>query len=243
MRAPWWQDRLCVFDLESTGVDVFRDHIVTATVAYVCGSRPTSTLSWLVNPGVPIPAEVAKIHGITNEKAEAEGKPPELALPGVALALAIAIGEGWPVVAFNANYDLSLLISELRRRQLESDLEVRLAGAHVVDPLVIDRGMVKYHKGSRKLGDVCKRYGVTLENAHDSTADALAAGRLAYKMAAKYPELGDLAELQRLQAEWHSVWATNFAHYLRNQGKTADDVDPAGWPLRRQKLQEVSPCK
>lgn len=239
MQAPWWKGRLCVFDLETTGTDVFRDHIVTATVGYVGGDRPPSVLSWLLNPGVPIPAEAAAVHGITSERAEAEGRAPELTLPGIALALCIAIGEGWPIVAFNANYDLSLIVSEMRRRQLETDLEVRLAGAAIVDPLTIDRGLDKYRKGSRKLADVCRHYGVTLEQAHDATADALAAGRLAYRLASKFG-LTDLAELREKQAGWYRAWATNFADYLRSQGKSADDLDPDGWPLRRQKLEVAS---
>lgn len=241
MQEPWWKGRLCVFDLETTGTNVFRDHIVTATVGFVGGGRGNHVLSWMCNPGVPIPAEAAAVHGITSERAEAEGRPPELVLPGIALALTLAIGEGWPIVAFNANYDLSLIVSELRRRQLESDLEVRLAGAHIVDPLVIDRGLDKWRKGSRKLDAVCKHYGVELTNAHDATADALAAGRLAYRLASKFG-LTDLAELRQKQAAWHKAWATNFAAYLESQGKNADDLDPDGWPLRRQKLTEAT-CK
>lgn len=242
MQEPWWKGRLCVFDLETTGVNVFTDHIVTATVGFVGGGRENHILSWLCNPGVPIPAEAAAVHGITSERAEAEGRPPALVLPGIALALTVAIGEGWPIVAFNASYDLSLLVSELRRRGFESDLEVRLSAARVVDPLVIDRAVDKYRKGSRKLGDVCRYHGLTLEDAHDATADALAAGRLAYKLAAKYPDvMSDLDALQANQAAWHRAWATNFAAYLESQGKRADDLDPDGWPLRRQKLE--APCK
>lgn len=241
MQSPWWRGRLCAFDLETTGTDVFQAHVVTATVAYVGGGRDGFTLNWLVNPGVPIPEEAARIHGVTNERAEAEGSEPVLALTEISTALVIAIGEGYPIVAFNASYDLSLLVSELRRRGFESQLEVRLAGAHIIDPLTIDKGVNPkiFGKGKRVLSEVCRRYGVELDNAHNSAADALAAARLAYKMAVKH-RLDDLAELRQRQAEWHSIWATNFAHYLRREGKNADDVDPNGWPLRRPKLTEVT---
>lgn len=238
---PWWRGRLCAFDLETTGTNVFGDYIVTASVAYVGDGRPVQTLNWLVDPGVPIPAEAAAVHGITTERAVAEGDGPQWALPEIALALCIAIGEGWPIVAFNAPFDLSLLVSELRRRELESELEVRLAGASIVDPLVIDRGLDKYRKGSRKLADTCKHYGVSLDNAHDSNADALAAARLAFKLAMNNPaELGDLVALQKRQADWYRTWAVSLASHLRSQGKPVDDLDPAGWPLRRQPLE--APC-
>ena len=40
----------------------------------------------------------------------------------------------------------------------------------------------KFRKGSRKLADVVKHYGVSIGDAHNADADALAAARLAWKM-------------------------------------------------------------
>ena len=38
--------------------------------------REPETLTWLVNPGIDIPAEASAIHGITTERAQAEGMDP-----------------------------------------------------------------------------------------------------------------------------------------------------------------------
>lgn len=231
----WYERRLAAFDLETTGTDTREARIVTATLALVGGGRPNMVHSWLVDPGVPIPAEASAVHGITTERAQAEGEPARQAVRSISTALELVLCEGLPVVAFNANYDLSLLEAELGRYGLANPY---LAGARVVDPLVIDRALDKYRPGSRKLADVCAHYKVTLGNAHDATADALAAARLAYILARKH-DLLDLDELQKRQRVWYHSWAVGFAEHLRKQGKPADDLDPEGWPFRRPPLREA----
>ena len=59
---------ICFFDLETTGVNIAKDRIVEISIlkAFPDGSEQENT--WLVNPGMPIPAEATAVHGITNEK-------------------------------------------------------------------------------------------------------------------------------------------------------------------------------
>jgi DNA polymerase-3 subunit epsilon len=150
------------------------------------------------------------------------------------LDLAVFIGR--PIVIYNAPYDLTLFDRECRRYGLKT-LHERCSPIHVIDPLVLDRAMDPYRRGSgtRKLTYVCQKiYNVRLsdEDAHGSTADALAAARVAWKIARKFPECGELKldELQAKQAEWHRTWALNFGEYLERQGKK-NDVD-LSWPIR-----------
>jgi DNA polymerase-3 subunit epsilon len=42
----------------------------------------------------------------------------------------------------------------------------------VVDPLVIDKWLDRYRKGSRKLEAICAHYGAVLDEAHDADFDA-----------------------------------------------------------------------
>lgn len=224
----WWEGRLCAFDTETTGTDVATDRIVTATVALVGAGKPTAFHRWIVDPGIPIPAEASAVHGITTEYAQTHGEQALPAVRSIVQALSVCIAEGLPVVAFNSAFDLSLVAAEAERHNVRAwNLDV----ARVVDPLVIDRGLDKYRKGSRKLSAVCARYGVSLDNAHDATADALAAARLAYKIA-KQHGLDDLEALQDQQRRWHREWALGFAAYLRGQGQVRDLPDPDGWPLK-----------
>jgi DNA polymerase III epsilon subunit-like protein len=103
----------------------------------------------------------------------------------------------------------------------------------VIDPYVIDREVDKYRKGSRKLSAQVEHYQVRLDGAHDATQDALAAARVAWRIATLHPQIADapLADLQVLQAAWHRERQADFAAYLRRQGKPADDVN-GSWPMR-----------
>lgn len=142
---------------------------------------------------------------------------------------------GVPVVAYNAAFDLTLLAAELRRHALPS-LRERLGGldpAPVIDPYTIDRSVDRYRRGKRNLEAVCREYGVRLDAAHDATADALAAARLACAIADRHPKVAALgpADLHRRQIEWYAEWAADFQSFLRRKGDATAVVDGT-WPLR-----------
>lgn len=182
---------------------------------------------WLVNPGVKIPAEAAAIHGVTTERAETEGARADIAVYEITCAVAGAFAAGIPLVIYNANYDLTVLTSELWRHN-----EALLAIGYVLDPLVIDRALDRWRSGKRRLADVCAAYGVSQDAAHSSGGDALAAARLAWRMARDYSAVGHrtLDELQAWQAEQHVAWAEDFERFLRAKGR--DDVIEREWPVR-----------
>lgn len=134
---------------------------------------------------------------------------------------------GWPVVIYNAPYDLTVLDRECRRHGLatvadrceDDNVELR-----VVDPLVIDKAADRDRKGSRTLPAVCAHHGIPFRetDAHTSHGDALAAARLAWVLAHRYPsQLGDLDDLQTMQAKWCAGHAASFEDYLR--GRNAED--------------------
>jgi DNA polymerase-3 subunit epsilon len=220
------------FDTETTGVRTEADRIVTA--ALVCrradGSREAAT--WLINPGVEIPAQATAVHGITTAKAQAEGAEPAGALEQIAGRLAELLTQGFAVLAFNASFDLRILETELARHGLAS-LEQRLGGpvAAAIDPLVIDRGVDRYRRGKRKLSDLMAVYGVEpTDNLHDALEDVRQSIAVFDAIEAQYPEVAsmDLAALHQWQCAKHREWADNFNEWLAGQGRTAD-VD-TNWP-------------
>lgn len=229
MSGLGWASRpMTAFDVESTGVDVETAWIVTACAATVQADPPEEPLTWLANPGVEIPEEATAIHGITTAMAAELGRDPLEVLPEIRAALIGAWEGGRPVVAYNAPYDLSVLDRELRRYGLEPLHAIGL----VIDPLVLDRHLDRFRRGSRKLTAACEHYGVRLDGAHDSTQDALAAARVAWRIAQRYPEVAalDWDDLYALQVEAHAAWAAEFQAYLRSQGK--GDVIDRSWPIR-----------
>ncbi|MDU3176016.1 MAG: 3'-5' exonuclease, partial [Corynebacterium striatum] len=178
----------------------------------------------LADPGVEIPEAAATVHGITTEKARAEGQPHDEVLEETVRSIKQAWEDGLTLIVYNAAYDLSVL------RALTGDFTVT---GPVFDPFVVDRVKDKWRKGKRTLGDVSAHYGVTLENAHEATSDALAAARIAWmQVCQRYPELSQMNtdELMEYQAvEWYKD-RESFKKYLEGQGKDASDVSTA-WPM------------
>ncbi|MFE1310826.1 3'-5' exonuclease [Streptomyces sp. NPDC058755] len=231
----WHRELLIGFDLETTGTDPHEARIVTGAVIEVRAGEPLGRREWLADPGVEIPADAVAVHGISNERAAAEGSPADQVSDAIADVLVSYWKTGVPVVAYNAAFDLTLLSAELRRYGLPS-LSDRLGGpapAPVVDPYTIDRWVDRYRRGKRNLEAVCAEYGIVLDAAHNASADALAAARLASAIADRHPKIASLgpAELHRRQIDWYAQWAADFQAFLRRKGD-ADAVVDGVWPLR-----------
>ena len=246
--APSWADGpLLAFDLETTGTDTDTDRVVTATVISILPGQTPATKTWLVDPGVEIPPETTEIHGISTEHAREHGQAASSAVAEIANMLASKWSATTPLCAFKASFDLSLLHAELRRHH-QRDLEV--AGP-VVDPLCIDRHVDRYRKGRRTLGALCEYHRVRLDAAHTSPGDAIAAARLAWRLAKSYPDqVGEvpLSTLHERQTGWHRTQTLSFADHLDTLAHRANDAAEATqlrhratsvreeadeWPLRR----------
>lgn len=231
----WLDETMVGFDTETTGISTARDRIVTAAIITRSGSD-VSARTWLIDPGVEIPAGAAAVHGITTEYARTHGVQPAAALEEIATELALALSAGVPVVGFNVQFDMSMLESELARHGLPS-LATRVPGgriAPVVDPLVLDRKLDKWRKGKRKLIDMCATYGVAVnaDDLHAADADVIATLDVLQAMAKKHPTIGQvaLADLHELQKDAHREWATEFAAWLRSRGRV-DDLPRPDWPV------------
>jgi DNA polymerase III subunit epsilon len=230
----WHDGPMVAFDTETTGIDPTEARIVTACVAHVAAGSAPRVRSWIANPGIPIPPEATAVHGITDERARAEGADPADVADEVARELIDAWRSGHPVVAMNFAYDGTVLDHELRRHGLPS-LDDRLDDIPmlVVDPLVIDRALDRFRPGKKRLSELCEVYRVPLDDAHDACADALAAARVAWRMAERFPDdlQRDLVSLQSLQATWHRAWAESFEEWMRGNVDPATAIDRV-WPMR-----------
>ncbi|MDU5017812.1 MAG: 3'-5' exonuclease [Corynebacterium sp.] len=215
--------RMLAFDLETTSANPKQARIVTSALVRIDG-RDVQKNEHLADPGIEIPQEATNVHGITTEKARAEGRPHEVVLKDTVEAIKAAWEDGLTLIVYNAAFDLTVL------RSLTGDFTVT---GPVYDPYVIDRVSDKWRKGKRTLGAVCEHYGVELGNAHEATADALAAARVAWKQVRQhYPNLAQMEEneLMEFQAvKWYEDRVA-FKKYLEGKGRDASDVSTA-WPL------------
>jgi DNA polymerase-3 subunit epsilon len=225
-------------DAESTGVDPHRDRIVTfCLIEGGPGHKPLAH-NWLIATDVDISEGAAKVHGITTEHARTHGRPAATAIREIADHILSATGTGIPFIAYNAPFDLTMLWAETRRHC--PDLSEPLARvAPVIDPFVLDKWVDRYRKGSRKLIDTARHYGINLteDDAHGAEADARAAGNVAWAIANRHAgATGNAMDVHRICVEQKRIQGDSFGAYLIKKGDRDDAVrdfpivpPPADW--------------
>ncbi len=199
---------MAALDVETTCPLPEEARVVTASVALVGGGEPTEAHDWLSDVGgVEIPDEAAAIHGVTTQRAQAEGAPARAVIRDIVDTLTVELAKGRPLVVFNARYDVTVLDRECRRHGILS-LSERQVDLLVVDPMLLDKWLDRYRKSyphgvtaeqaaergissSRTLAGMCAHYATVyarrtgkpapqlLAEAHQSAADAIACARLA----------------------------------------------------------------
>lgn len=231
----WWAEPFCGFDVETTGVNVEKDRIVSACFVRI---TPTDTPpwqveahTWLINPGVPIPDGAARIHGITTERAEAEGSKPAEALPEIRFALDEAMARGEPIAGMNLSYDFTIFDRDFLRHG-GPDFDHRLGP--FVDVYVLDKEVDRFRRGKRTLESLCRHYNVRLDGAHDATHDAVAACRLAWRITTGSNVLMAMSawELHNAQIGWRRDQQASLREHFEKNGRAADAASVSGdWPL------------
>lgn len=222
MNALSWHRRPLVgFDLETTGTDVETARIVTASVVQYGGGQPTTVRSWVSDAGgEEIPAGATAVHGWTTDAVRAQGRPAAEVVEEITAALAQAADAGWPLVVMNAAFDLTVLDREAARYGVK-DVFARSVPC-VLDPRVLDKKVDPYRRGGRTLTDLAAHYMVPLDGAHSADADALAACRVMWKLAARHTWLArrPLDVLHEQQVDWAARQAESLrAYFERTDGK------------------------
>jgi DNA polymerase III epsilon subunit family exonuclease len=174
-------------DTETTGMSpVQGDRLVeVARVAVVDGALGEEW-STLVNPGRSIPAEAARVHGITDGMVAGS---PRAAEVGRTLREACA---DWPIVFHNASFDLPFLIQFFRDAGAPALLNP------IVDTLGLARGL--FGPGSKSLGALAARLNLPAETPHRALGDARTTARLFIELAARWEQEKGVRSLLELAA-------------------------------------------
>ena len=181
------KNSLCVFDLETTGLQVTKDRIVQIAALKIHPDGTEEELDLVVNPEMEIPQEVIDIHGITNEMAI---KAPTFR--ALAEQIKSFFGDS-DLAGYNSNkFDIPVLAEEFLRVGIEFDLTQRA---------FIDVQNIFHKMEQRTLVAAYKFYcQKNLENAHDAMHDTKATWEVLEKQIEKYklkPDVVSLAELSR----------------------------------------------
>jgi DNA polymerase-3 subunit epsilon len=222
--AGWHDGPMVAFDVETTLSEPLDARIVSAALVHSDGTSK----SWLVNPGVPIPPDSTRIHGITDEKARRDGQPAAVVLAEIGTLIGKHIADGTPVVAFCASYDVTVLHTELARHALPA---IDWSLASVIDPSVLHKQAEPKWFVSKTLGDLCGYYQVQLVSAHEAASDAAAALGLAKGIAARHQRLAQMSlpVLHQAQVRWFAEQARDFQQYCDRRG--IQKAVGTEWPL------------
>lgn len=155
---------LAFFDLETTGINLTKDRIIQISILKALPGGNHTQKTWLVNPGVPIPAESTAVHGIADADVADEPYFEEIADE------LLAYLDDCDVAGFNIlRFDLPLMVEEFTRSHKNFDLS---------DRKVVDVQRIYHHMEPRNLSAAFRFYTgqsiSTLGAAHAADVDTLA---------------------------------------------------------------------
>lgn len=226
---PWWlTPGFIAFDTETTGTDPDTDRIVTAAIVRFEAGHPIQDREWLLKIDVPIPQASTDVHGITDERSQAEGMDQRQALTEIHHHLTTS---NLPIVAFNATFDMAMLNANLSRFGL-----VPISDIPIICPYVLDKQFNKYVRGrnQRRLMPTIQRYGLDLDEDswHGATADARITGQLFLAQMNNYDALRVYTphDLSADIATWRDQQEAEFQAWLA--AKRSQEALEAGEPDR-----------
>ena len=167
---------LVFFDLETTGMSISCDRIVEISYLKIFPDNREESRTYRVNPGIPIPPEIAAIHGINDD--DVKDAP---FFKDIARTLANNF-EGCDFAGFNSNkFDLPLLAEEFLRADVDFDLKKRK---------FIDVQVIFHKKEQRTLSAAYQFYcNKELTNAHSAETDTRATYEVLQAQLDRYNDL------------------------------------------------------
>ena len=181
------------FDLETTGVDVTRDHIVEISIIKILPTGEEIEKTRRINPGIKIPPEATAVHHITDE--DVADAP---MFKQIARSLANEL-TGCDIAGFNSNkFDIPMLDQEFQRAGVKFDFS---------KSRMIDVQTIFHKKEQRTLVAAYRFYcGKELDGAHSANADTRATYEVLMAQLDKYDDLpNDMEELSKFSQQGRNV--------------------------------------
>ncbi|HEY3954755.1 MAG TPA: exonuclease domain-containing protein [Streptosporangiaceae bacterium] len=175
-----------VVDLETTGWTPAEARITEIGAVRVTGGQITGEFSTLINPGQPIPPDIAELTGISDDMV-ARAPAIETVLPGF-----LAFAGSGVLTAHNAPFDLGFLIAAC------ADCGLSWPGFSVLDTVTLARQVLgETEVPDCKLATLARYFGAPTSPCHRALADARATVTVLHGLIARLAESGvrTLAEL------------------------------------------------
>lgn len=211
------------FDLETTGLNIGRDHIVEISLIKIFPDEHRESFTQRINPGIHIPEEATAVHGISD--ADVADKP---LFKDVARRIADII-QGCDLGGFNSNkFDIPMLAEEFMAVGM-TDVDLRRSN-------FIDVQVIFHKKEQRTLTAAYKFYcDKDLEGAHGAFADTSATVDVFLAQLDKYADLpkdikglADFSQMSRnVDFAGRFVYDTNGVetfNFGKHKGKSVEQV-------------------
>ena len=163
-----------ICDVESTGLIVEKDRIVSLSASYTLGNNRVE-FNELVNPGVNIPADATRIHGITNNDVKDKDN---FAAVGERFFRWVYTHAGYePILcAYNGlGYDFRIIFNELKRHQVKMP---PFGALYSYDPLRQARNILADLPSKRQAAVFEHLFGCAPTAQHTSMGDVIALERI-----------------------------------------------------------------
>ncbi|WP_380168615.1 DEDD exonuclease domain-containing protein [Jannaschia sp. R86511] len=181
---PLHETTFCVVDLETTGGSPTADAITEIGAVKVRGGEVVGELQSFVDPGRPVPPQIALLTGITDRMLV--GAPSV----GAALSAFLDFAEGTVLVAHNATFDISFLRAACRSRQRP------WPRFEVVDTVLLARRLVTSDEvPNRKLATLARYFRAGTTPEHRALADARATVDVLHALLGRARGVGTVEDL------------------------------------------------
>ncbi|MDG2153521.1 MAG: 3'-5' exonuclease [Crocinitomicaceae bacterium] len=227
---------LCVFDLETTGLNISKDRIVQIAILKIHPSGKKEELNLLINPEMNISESNSAIHGVTNEMVK---DAPSFKQAGNEIIKFIGDSD---LAGYNSNkFDVPVLAEEFLRVDIDFDLSTKDC---------VDIQNIFHKMEQRTLVAAYKFYcSKELTNAHDAMADTVATWEVFEKQLEQYdnlkPNIDFLADFSRNSIHKNIDFAGRLAinenneaiyNFGKHKGKTIKEISVSepgyyGWML------------
>ena len=144
-------------DVETTGLSPRSARVCELAAISFRGRDRLGSMAELINPGMPIPPEVSRIHGITDAMVKDSPRFDRVVLKLVDML------ESSVIVAHNAEFDLGFLRAECERSW------AKIPDRPVVDTLALARRIGTFK--SNRLGNIAAELNISSEGWHRALAD------------------------------------------------------------------------
>ncbi len=199
-----------VVDVETTGMNPWRDRITELAMIKVQDGEVTDEFSTLVNPQQFIPPYIAKFTGITNEMVFTAPKASEV-MPKFLEFL----GDG-VLVGHNVNFDLRFLNATLGRTGHSTLFNKTLCTCRLARRLLP-------HLRSKSLDRVAEHLGIDFQQRHRALADARTTAHILLHFLSRLSEEGEIEEFtDLLSLQYKSI--SQFRKLPRNVRNLKDTI-------------------